>query len=113
MALQYLNITGNSATSIVSKRLIRPDGDYAKTYNYDAQKISVISICNKHDTDAVILDLYLYDETLGTYYVLSNTKIPVGATLILEGSEVRFDNKNYALKILLNASDSAVDVIIK
>lgn len=113
MALQYSNITGSSAQVLVAKRKVRNalTGDIDVTFN--SQLIKTISLCNIHATDEVIVALYIYDSTLGTYYILKNVTIPNGATLILDKNDFSYLNADYELKIKLNASESALDVIIK
>ena len=73
--------------------------------------ISSIHLTNVHATDTVTIDLYLEKVLKGKFYI---TKAKVVANyLILEN--MKFDNKDneFGLYIKLNASDSAVDVIIK
>jgi len=113
MALQYSNITGNSAQVLIAKRSVRNNLTGLIDSTFNALNIRSVSLANKHATDAVTVDLYIYDATLGTFYILNNVKIPNGATLNLDNSDVSFNNADYELKILLSASDSAVDVIIK
>ena len=47
------------------------------------------------------------------YYIAKGIVIPVNNTLVLERNELRFDPYVYKMYIKLNASDSAVDVIIR
>jgi len=113
MALQYSNITGNSAQVLIAKRRVSNNLTSNIDLTFNALNIKNIILSNKHATDAVIVDMYIYDATLGTFYILNNVKIPNGATLMLDNSDISFNNADYELKILLSAVDSAVDVIIK
>ena len=113
MALKYLNHTGNTTVTVVDAQSVEntTTGKIDRTFN--ALNIKNIILSNKHATDAVTVDMYIYDATLGTFYILNNVKIPNGATLMLDNSDISFNNADYELKILLSAVDSAVDVIIK
>jgi hypothetical protein len=122
MIYTYKNITGSTAQELL---------DYSELKN---KTIKCINLCNVHASDSVLVDLYLYkkpssnyspsyddhadvnNETITnlSYYMLKNTKIPYGSTLQLEASDFLIDkNITQTLYIKLNASDSAVDVIIK
>jgi len=48
-----------------------------------------------------------------TYYYIKNLVIPKGVTLKYDYSDLEFNRDKYILKIKLNNSDSAVDIIIK
>tara|TARA_R110000824_G_scaffold293368_1_gene481697 strand:+ start:52 stop:399 length:348 start_codon:yes stop_codon:yes gene_type:complete len=115
MALQYSNITGNSAQTLVAAQRVEntTTGKIDKTFN--ANSISSISLCNIHATDSVAVDLWLLDIATGalTYKILNDLSIPVDATLVLDNSEASFDNINYKMQIQLSAASSAVDIIIK
>ena len=113
MALQYSNITGNSAQVLIAKRHVRDDLTGKIDRTFDAYNIRNIHLANIHATDSVKVKLYIYDATLGTFSILNNVKIPNGATLVLDNSDVSFNNLDYELKIQLSAADSAVDVTIR
>tara|TARA_R110001583_G_scaffold162190_2_gene314353 strand:+ start:2003 stop:2344 length:342 start_codon:yes stop_codon:yes gene_type:complete len=113
MALQYSNITGSSAQVLVAKRKVRNASTGAIDVTFSSQDIKTISLCNIHATDDVIVALYIYDSTLGTYYILKNVTIPNGSTLVLDSKDFSYWNGDYELKIKLNAAGSAVDVMIK
>ena len=124
MSLIYKNITGSTAVTLIDSYT---DGDIS-------QKLDSINLCNVHDTDSVTVDLYysytIYATQLSTnwnttpviavdnngvqgifiYHLIKNVIIPKGTTLNLD--DISFNNKIYLLAIKLNASDSAVDVII-
>ena len=124
MSLIYKNITGSTAVTLIDSYT---DGDIS-------QKLDSINLCNVHDTDSVTVDLYysytIYAPQLSTnwnttpviavdnngvqgifiYHLIKNVIIPKGTTLNLD--DISFNNKIYLLAITLNASDSAVDVII-
>ena len=113
MALQYTLIEGNTATTLIAKRSVLNTltGKYDRTFN--ANGMRTMSLCNTHATDSVDVDLYVHDDTLGTFKILNNVKIPEGSTLILERNEIIFDNDDYEMKIQLSAADSEVNVIIR
>lgn len=75
--------------------------------------VSSIHLTNVHATDAVTIDLYLEKVLKGKFYITKAKSIAVANYLILEN--MKFNNKDneFGLYIKLNASDSAVDVIIK
>ena len=113
MALQYTLIEGNAITTLIAKRSVlnTTTGKYDRTFNAGGMRI--ISLCNTHSTDPVDVDLYVHDDTLGTFKILHNVKIPEGTTLILERDEITFNNNDYEMKIQLSAADSEVNVIIR
>jgi len=74
--------------------------------------VGSLNISNIHSTDSVGVDLYLYDAD-GSYYIFKNLNIPVGVSLFLEGTEIKFPRDFQSLYIKLSASDSAVDVLIR
>lgn len=120
MSLVYKNITGNTATAL-------NDG-----FTWSQESFTEMSLCNAHASDAVNVDLYItktynsssrkrvgddgnwdaLETTTETYYILNNTTIPNGATLVLPKERFEWSPREYKLYIQLNASDSAVDVII-
>lgn len=119
MAYIYKNITGNTAQLLLSKNDLK--------YN----NINNMNICNIHASDKVDVDLYLYRtygnaiegyekdtevKTQETYYLINSLTIPDTVTLQLKGSDLLIDYETtlplYDLYIKLNASDSAVDIII-
>ena len=77
-------------------------------------RVSQISITNTND-DAKFcsLDLYIEKKLLGKFHLVKNIKLATGTTFIYDS--VRFSNEEneFGLFIKLNASDSAVDVIIR
>lgn len=121
MANAYQNITGNTAKQVHGIR---------KNIN-----LNCIKLCNTHNSDAVVLNLYItyttrdrssdsrisvgddgnWDElatVTTTYYILKNVHIPKGVTLVLDNKDLSFDTSKYKLYIKLDQSDSAVDVIV-
>tara|TARA_Y100001963_G_scaffold155065_1_gene245235 strand:+ start:725 stop:1033 length:309 start_codon:yes stop_codon:yes gene_type:complete len=95
------NITGE-----VTKELLSPG---------DNLRISSISLCNIHASNACTVDLYIEKRSGGTYYYLKGVTLPLGVTLTQEN--LSFDNSNdeYGLYIKLTKSASetpSVDVII-
>ena len=124
MSLIYKNITGSTEVILID----------SYTNGSTSQKLDNVSLCNVHATDSVNVDLYycytIYEPQSSTdwnavppiqtdpdgtlniyiYYVIKNVTIPKGTTLNLD--TLSFDNTLYQLKIKLNNSDSAVDVVI-
>ena len=96
---QYFNITG-----ALTQELIAAGSNV---------KLSSIWLTNTHASDAVTVDLYLEKKLTGKFYITKAKSIAVANYLLLE--KIGFNNKSeeFGLYIKLNASDSAVDVIIK
>lgn len=96
---QYFNITG-----ALTQELIAAGSNVS---------LSSIRLANIHASDAVTVDLYLEKRLKGKFYITKAKSIAVANYLVLE--DVGFNNKSgeFGLYIKLNASDSAVDVIIK
>lgn len=111
MAKQYTNISGSAATTLVPLRSVQSSTTSRYTVSIDSTKIRSISLSNTHASDNVLVDLWVYKDP-DSYYILNNVEIPNGTTLILDSSEVSFDNRYYELKIQLSAGDSAVTAII-
>ena len=119
--IEYLhkNVTGNTATVLIEKDT---------TYRYEIQNMT---ICNKHSSDAVVVDLFLRQRiipvkpeveldndftslttTFSEVYLAKNVTIDFGTTLVLESNELDFDGTVFDFVIKLNNSDSDVDIII-
>jgi hypothetical protein len=56
---------------------------------------------------------YTEDKTIVTYYYIKGLVIPVNTSLRYDYNYLEFDRDKYVLKIKLNNSDSAVDIMIK
>jgi len=122
MSLAYLNTTNNSAVVLIDRKSVLDTTTNRRNITFSADKVVNISLCNKHATDSVTVDLWIRKytdngvggETETNFYILNNVLIPNGATLVL-GREngINFNNTDRKLYIQLSASDSAVDVIIK
>ena len=65
------------------------------------QALTRVQICNTEASDSASIDLYIQDKSDNTSktYLLNNTIIPNGATLILESEDLYFDNVAYDLYI--------------
>jgi thermostable 8-oxoguanine DNA glycosylase len=96
---KYFNITG-----VLTQELLAA-GDNIKT--------SSIWLTNIHASDAVVVDLYIEKQLTGKFYLLKNYSIATAKYLFLEN--INFSNSlgEFGLYIKLNASDSAVDIIIR
>jgi hypothetical protein len=73
--------------------------------------VKSISIANQHATDVLIVSLYLDDDT-NTSYIIKNTRIYPGTTLVLD-QNISFDNSVLGLKLTTAGSGLPVSVIIK
>ena len=73
--------------------------------------IKSISICNQHSANHIDIDLYLDDGT-NTSYIMKNTRIYPGNTLVLDHN-ISFDNSVLGLKLTTVGSGLPVSVIIK
>ena len=141
MGYIYKNITGDTATNLDVQEIDNSSsssssssysGSSSNSNNKYKSKLSNIILCNRHAADSVTLDLYLYktemtdsrskvgengnwnslESTESSYYLLNNVVIPNGSTLLLDSSYLKFDRSMYNLYIKLNASDSAVDILL-
>ena len=102
MATLNHNITG-----VLTQELLAPG---------DRGSISSVSLANVHDTDHVIIDVYIGKKCTGNFYLIKNYTLLHGSTLVLDHDTVSgltLITGEFGLYIKLNASDSAVDVIIK
>ncbi len=115
----HKNITGNTATIITNR--------YDDNNDYDV--FSMI-LCNTNTEDSVYVDLYLQRPlatanfvgrggdwnapvpSYQTVYIIKDIEITPNNTLVLEKEEIEFDSTRYDFYIQLNASDSAVDLIL-
>lgn len=76
--------------------------------------ISSLIIANTHDTEATFCNLFLFDN-VNSYYILKNTLIPKGTTLIVEEDAFNLEQVQ-GLYIKLtgdNSSTSSATVTIK
>jgi len=66
------------------------------------QQYSRISICNIEASAAATVDLYIEDmsDSTSKTYILNNTVIPNGATLVLETEDLQYPYDEYDLYIL-------------
>jgi hypothetical protein len=122
MSLAYLNTTNNSAVVLIDRKSVLDTATNRRNITFSAERVVNISLCNKHATDSVTVDLWIRKytdnnvggETETNFYILNNVLIPNGASLVLgRESGINFNNTDRKLYIQLSASDSAVDVIIK
>jgi len=95
----YFNITGALTQELI-----------AAGSNVSA---SSIWLTNIHASDAVTVDLYLEKKLTGKFYLIKSKSIAAANYLLLEKIEFNSKSGEFGLYIKLNASDSAVDVIIK
>ena len=112
MAYSYQNITGSTAVEIIGKRRVFDEATQVLTKQDYGKNIKSMKLANVHATDSVSVNLYVYDATLGTFYILKNLVIPFGVTLELDSEDMKYDDELYSLYLKLSASGSAVDIII-
>jgi|TARA_R110002012_G_scaffold12129_1_gene54313 hypothetical protein len=98
---QYFNISGN-----ITQELLAAGGN---------ARISSVMLTNSHDTLACNVDLYIEKKNEGKFYLLKNTTLPIGPTLLHDA--VSFSNAagEFGLYIKLTTSSGTptVDVILK
>ena len=83
----------------------------------DGVNVTSISLVNTHASTTCTVDLYIEKKLTGKFYIIKGLRLPVGATLILEGNDVKFSNKanqfGLYIKLTQGASETpTVDVII-
>tara|TARA_R110000737_G_scaffold157440_1_gene185924 strand:- start:30 stop:341 length:312 start_codon:yes stop_codon:yes gene_type:complete len=79
--------------------------------------VKSISLVNLHASTTCTVDLYIEKQLAGRFYLIKKIALPVGATLVLEGNDVKFSNDvsqfGLYIKLTQGASETpAVDVII-
>ena len=99
--------TYTAITSATTTTLITKDG----TFSGNIQKIT---ICNNSANAATSISVHFWSGTVGhpVHPLVHNVTIPSGATLVLEDN-VKFDHKNYNLRISNAGTDPDLTVIIK
>jgi sulfate adenylyltransferase subunit 1 (EFTu-like GTPase family) len=83
----------------------------------DGINVRSISLANIHASTTCTVDLYIEKKLTGKFYIIKSLQLPVGATLILEGNDVNFNNRanefGLYIKLTQGASETpTVDVII-
>ena len=83
----------------------------------DGVNVRSISLANIHASTTCTVDLYIEKKLTGKFYIIKSLQLPVGATLILEGNDVNFNNIagefGLYIKLTQGASETpTVDVII-
>jgi len=83
----------------------------------DNVEVNVVSLANTNASITCTVDLYIEKKTQGKFYIIKNLQLPVGATLVLEGNDVKLNNKaggfGLFIKLTKGASETpTVDVII-
>lgn len=117
MIYTYKNITTTTGEPLIDKT------DLSGSF------ISSIVLCNTDNTNACIIDLYLYRKygnfmpdsghdydneirTQESYYLFKNLTIPKGVTLHLESSDICIDYSNVKHSLYIK-TDNTLDVTIK
>jgi len=101
MAAKLFNITGEQV-----QQLILPGENII---------FSKVSLTNIHGTSPCTVDLYIEKLLTGTFYLIKDIKLPVGATLIHDIVPFNSKVREFGLYIKLTKSASetpAVDVIL-
>ena len=82
----------------------------------NASNIKSILLTNV-DTAAITVDLYIYDGSTNTkYHLLFGTSLPVGASLLLDNSDMLAFNNNtngFSLHLKLGSASDLINVLIK
>tara|TARA_R100000278_G_scaffold110839_1_gene88168 strand:- start:629 stop:955 length:327 start_codon:yes stop_codon:yes gene_type:complete len=82
----------------------------------NASNIKSILLTNV-DTAAITVDLYIYDGSTNTkYHLLFGTSLPVGASLLLDNSDMLAFNNNtngFSLNLKLGSASDLINVLIK
>tara|TARA_R110002020_G_scaffold336371_1_gene551569 strand:+ start:343 stop:669 length:327 start_codon:yes stop_codon:yes gene_type:complete len=82
----------------------------------NANNIKSILLTNV-DTAAITVDLYIYDSSTDTrYHLLFGTSLPVGASLLLDNSNMlAFNNtlSGFSLNLKLGSTSDLINVLIK
>ena len=81
MATRHHNISGE----LTQELLTVGDG-------VNVTSISLVNVDSSTTTVDSVVDLYIEKQLTGKFYLLKGVAIPVGATLILDGKDVRFSN---------------------
>ena len=82
----------------------------------NANNIKSILLTNV-DTAAITVDLYIYDSSTDTrYHLLFGTSLPVGASLLLDNSDMlAFNNTSsgFSLNLKLGSTSDLINILIK
>ena len=82
----------------------------------NANNIKSILLTNV-DTAAITVDLYIYDSSTDTrYHLLFGTSLPVGASLLLDNSDMlAFKNtlSGFSLNLKLGSTSDLINILIK
>ena len=82
----------------------------------NANNIKSILLTNV-DTAAITVDLYIYDSSTDTrYHLLFGTSLPVGASLLLDNSDMlAFNNTvgGFSLNLKLGSTSDLINILIK
>jgi len=97
MALQS-NITTTAITSVLAA-------------GENVSKIDTIRLTNTHASTTATVDLFIDSNSLGTFYIIKNTSIAAGVSLVLNEG-IDFDNSinGYTMYVKLGAGQ--IDILI-
>ena len=94
----FKNISGTVAISVLEA------GD-------NVSKIKTIRLTNTHASTAATVDLFIDSNSLGTFYIIKNTSIAAGVSLVLNEG-IDFDNSinGYTMYVQLGAGE--IDILV-
>tara|TARA_R110000823_G_scaffold11521_2_gene39215 strand:+ start:191 stop:502 length:312 start_codon:yes stop_codon:yes gene_type:complete len=83
----------------------------------DKVNVASISLTNVHASAKCTVDLYVEKQLTGKFYIIKSLQLPVGATLLLEDSNIKLNNQEGEFSLFIKLTKSAsetpvVDVII-
>ena len=102
----YHNVTGSSGVTV---ELIQPEDN--------TNGISSILLSNIHASASATVDLFIQDASTNTkYHLLYNVSLPLGASLLLDDSDMlSFNNRpgGYSLNLKMGSTSDLINVLIK
>ena len=88
---------------------------HAKTTGTDS--LVELVIANVHNSLNCTIDLFIKNNptrtTVDKYYILKNLILAKGTTLVLDSTDIGYDNKVYELYLVLHSNKDKVDLKLK
>jgi len=97
MALQS-NITTTAITSVLAA-------------GENVNKIDTIRLTNTHASTTATVDLFIDSDSLGTFYIIKNTSIAAGVSLVLNEA-LNFDNSSSGYTMYVKLGAGQIDILI-